>query len=87
VARGPCDFVGAQAILLSVVVGFPVTVDDPAFEAARANAEAMIRDEPGRVKAATPRLGRNLEYRSARGRAWSSTRAGELGREAAASSV
>lgn len=42
----PGDFVGAQAILLSVVVGFPVTVDDPAFEAARANAEAMIRDEP-----------------------------------------
>jgi pimeloyl-ACP methyl ester carboxylesterase len=42
----PGDFVGAQAILLSAIVGFPVTVDDPAFAAARANAEPMIRDEP-----------------------------------------
>ena len=42
----PGDFVGAQAILLSTIVGFPVTVDDPAFAAARANAEPMILDEP-----------------------------------------
>jgi pimeloyl-ACP methyl ester carboxylesterase len=42
----PDDFVGAQAILLSAIVGFPVAVDDPAFEAARANAEPFIRDEP-----------------------------------------
>ena len=26
----PGDFVGAQAILLSAIAGFPVTVDDPA---------------------------------------------------------
>lgn len=45
-AEYPEDYVGAQAILLSMIVGFPVTVDDPAFEAARANAEPMIRDEP-----------------------------------------
>ena len=42
----PGDLVGAQAILLSTIVGFPVTVDDPAFAAARANAEPMILDEP-----------------------------------------
>ena len=42
----PGDFVGAQAILLSTIVGFPVAVDDPAFAAARANAEPMILDEP-----------------------------------------
>lgn len=40
------DFVGAQALLLEMVLGFPVAVDDPAFEPARANAEPMIRDEP-----------------------------------------
>ena len=40
------DFVGAQAILLSKILGFPVAVDDPAFAAARANAEPMILDEP-----------------------------------------
>lgn len=45
-ADHPGDFVGAQAILLSAVVGFPVTVDDPAFAAARANAEPFVRDEP-----------------------------------------
>ena len=45
-ADHPEDFVGAQAILLSTIVGFPVTADDPAFAAARANAEPMIRDEP-----------------------------------------
>jgi pimeloyl-ACP methyl ester carboxylesterase len=42
----PDDFVGAQAILLSQILGFPVAVDDPAFAAARANAEPMIVDEP-----------------------------------------
>jgi pimeloyl-ACP methyl ester carboxylesterase len=42
----PDDFVGAQAILLSAVLGFPVTVDDPAFATARENAEPFIRDEP-----------------------------------------
>ena len=38
--------VAEDAILLSTIVGFPVGVDDPAFAAARANAEAMILDEP-----------------------------------------
>jgi pimeloyl-ACP methyl ester carboxylesterase len=42
----PGDFVGAQAILLSKILGFPVSVDDPAFAAARANAAPMILDEP-----------------------------------------
>ncbi len=42
----PGDFVGAQALLLSVIVGFPVAVDDPLFAAARANAEPMVRDDP-----------------------------------------
>jgi pimeloyl-ACP methyl ester carboxylesterase len=42
----PGDYVGAQAILLTAILGFPVSVDDPAFAAARANAEPMIRDEP-----------------------------------------
>ncbi len=42
----PGDFVGAQAVLLSAVIGAPVAVDDPAFAAARANAEPFIRDEP-----------------------------------------
>lgn len=42
----PDDLVGAQAILLSTIVGFPVVVDDPAFAAARANAAPMILDEP-----------------------------------------
>jgi pimeloyl-ACP methyl ester carboxylesterase len=45
-ADHPGDFVGAQAILLSAVIGAPVAVDDPAFAAARANAEPFIRDEP-----------------------------------------
>ena len=45
-ARHPGDFVGAQAILLSAVLGSRVTVDDPRFAGARANAEPMIRDEP-----------------------------------------
>ena len=45
-AAHPGDFVGAQAILLSAVLGFPVSVDDPAFAAARANAEPFVRDEP-----------------------------------------
>jgi pimeloyl-ACP methyl ester carboxylesterase len=42
----PGDFVGAQAVLLSFVLGFPVSVDDPAFAVARANAEPMVRDDP-----------------------------------------
>lgn len=42
----PDDFVGAQALLLSAILGVPVTADDPAFAAARVNAEPMIRDEP-----------------------------------------
>ena len=45
-ADHPGDFIGAQAILLSTILGFPVAVDDPAFAAARANAEPMILDEP-----------------------------------------
>ena len=45
-ADHPRDFIGAQAILLSKIVGFPVAVDDPAFAGARANAEPMILDEP-----------------------------------------
>lgn len=45
-AAHPGDFVGAQALLLSAILGFPVAVDDPLFAATRANAEAMIRDEP-----------------------------------------
>jgi pimeloyl-ACP methyl ester carboxylesterase len=45
-AAHPGDFIGAQAVLLSFVVGFPVTVDDPAFAPARANAEPFVRDDP-----------------------------------------
>ena len=45
-AAHPGDHAGAQAILLTAIVGFPVSVDDPAFAAARANAEPMVRDEP-----------------------------------------
>jgi pimeloyl-ACP methyl ester carboxylesterase len=45
-AAHPRDFVGAQALLLSRVLGQPVGVDDPAFAAARANAEPFVRDEP-----------------------------------------
>lgn len=45
-AAHPGDYVGAQAILLTAILGFPVSADDPAFAAARANAEPMIRDEP-----------------------------------------
>ena len=51
-ADHPGDFVGAQAILLSAVIGAPVTVDDPSFAAARANAEPFIRDEPDITSAA-----------------------------------
>jgi pimeloyl-ACP methyl ester carboxylesterase len=45
-AAYPGDYVGAQALLLSAIVGFPVGVDDPAFAAARANAQPFVRDEP-----------------------------------------
>jgi pimeloyl-ACP methyl ester carboxylesterase len=62
-AAHPGDFVGAQAILLSAILGVPVSTDDPAFAAARANAEPMIRDEPAitlhRLRAADVK-GRNL---------------------------
>ncbi len=45
-AAHPGDHAGAQAILLTAILGFPVSVDDPAFASARANAEPMVRDEP-----------------------------------------
>lgn len=45
-AAHPGDFIGAQALLLTAVVGFPVSVDDPVFAGARANAEPFVRDEP-----------------------------------------
>jgi pimeloyl-ACP methyl ester carboxylesterase len=45
-AAHPGDFIGAQAILLTAILGFPVTVADPLFAPVRANAEPMIRDEP-----------------------------------------
>jgi hypothetical protein len=45
-ATHPGDHVGAQALLLSAVLGVPVAVDDPDFAAARANAETMVLDEP-----------------------------------------
>ncbi|MFN0088883.1 MAG: alpha/beta fold hydrolase [Acidimicrobiales bacterium] len=45
-ARRPGDFAGAQALLLTAILGVPVAADDPAFAAARANAEPMVRDEP-----------------------------------------
>jgi pimeloyl-ACP methyl ester carboxylesterase len=45
-AARPGDFIGAQAILLAAVLGAPVSVDDPAFAATRANAEPFVRDEP-----------------------------------------
>jgi pimeloyl-ACP methyl ester carboxylesterase len=45
-AAHPGDFIGAQAILLAAVIGAPVSVDDPAFAATRANAEPFVRDEP-----------------------------------------
>jgi len=45
-AAHPGDYVGAQALLLTAILGFPVAADDPAFAAARVNAEPMIRDEP-----------------------------------------
>jgi pimeloyl-ACP methyl ester carboxylesterase len=45
-AQHPGDFVGAQAMLLSVLTGSDVAVDDPAFAAAREHAEAMVLDDP-----------------------------------------
>jgi pimeloyl-ACP methyl ester carboxylesterase len=45
-AEHPGDFVGAQAILLTALIGVPVAVDDPAFAAIRVNAEPMVRDDP-----------------------------------------
>jgi len=51
----PGDFAGAQAILLSTVLGFPVSLDDPAFASARVNAEPFVRDEPAITTAALDR--------------------------------
>ena len=51
----PGDFVGAQAILLSAVLGFPVSADDPAFADARDNAEPFVRDEPAITAASLDR--------------------------------
>ncbi len=50
-ATNPGDFAGAQAILLTAILGFPVSTDDPAFAAARANAESTVRDDPAIVLA------------------------------------
>jgi pimeloyl-ACP methyl ester carboxylesterase len=44
--RHPGDCAGAQAILLSRILGSPVAADDPALTATRANAEPMVRDDP-----------------------------------------
>jgi len=44
--KHPGDYPGAQAILLKFIPGVPVSVEDPLFAATRANAGAMIRDEP-----------------------------------------
>jgi pimeloyl-ACP methyl ester carboxylesterase len=44
--RHPGDCAGAQAILLSMILGGPVAADDPALTATRANAEPMVRDDP-----------------------------------------
>jgi len=51
-AEHPGDYHGAHAILLSTIMGIPVTVDDPAFGSAWANSEPIIRDEPTIVSAA-----------------------------------
>lgn len=51
-AEHPDDFAGAQALLLSFVLGFPVAADDPAFAAARVNAEPMVLDDPNITLAA-----------------------------------
>jgi pimeloyl-ACP methyl ester carboxylesterase len=45
-AERPGDWVGAQALLLSMIIGAPVSDADPAFAATRANAESMVRDDP-----------------------------------------
>lgn len=45
-AERPGDWVGAQALLLRMISGVEVPVDDPAFAATRANAEPMVRDDP-----------------------------------------
>ncbi len=56
-ASHPGDFAGAQALLLSTVLGFPVSVDDPAFAPARINAEPFVRDEPAITTASFDRAG------------------------------
>ena len=50
----PDDFVGAQAILLSMLLGFPVAVGDSAFAAARANAAPMTSTSPRSRSSASP---------------------------------
>lgn len=45
-ARQPADWVGAQAILLSTLAGAPIDNRAPELAATRANAEAMVRDDP-----------------------------------------
>lgn len=63
-AAHPGDFEGAQAMLLTQILGFPVDRDDPAFAAARANAEPMVRDDPTitlRRFAPDELTGRNVE--------------------------
>jgi pimeloyl-ACP methyl ester carboxylesterase len=45
-AAHACDFVGAQALLLSMILGRPVSVEDPSFAATRVNAEPFVRDDP-----------------------------------------
>jgi pimeloyl-ACP methyl ester carboxylesterase len=45
-AERPGDWVGAQALLLGMIIGVPVSVADPAFAGTRANAESMVRDDP-----------------------------------------
>lgn len=48
----PGDYIGAQALLLTQIVGFPVSPDDPAFAGEREHAETMVRDDPA-ITAAT----------------------------------
>ena len=50
-AEHPGDYHGAHAILLSTIMGIPVTVDDPAYGSVWDNSEPIIRDEPTIVTA------------------------------------
>lgn len=42
----PGDYIGAQAVLLGILTGNVVRVDDPSFARVRVNAEPMVRDDP-----------------------------------------